>query len=316
MAWSENISMLTSALDECAAIAPLQFITEIQEPCVLAVIIGIVGPSYRPLGAMMAISESGQNVGTLSSGCVEADILLHAQEALKAGSPKVVKYGEGSPYMDIVLPCGGGLEIALIPKPDPDVIRTIAQQHSDRETTGLMFDLLTGSLAVNADAETGFVGDRFIVKLEPETKFYIFGKGPEAATFASLAHASGFPYVLLSPDEETLEAARTLGGETRHLNSPIFPSDLQPDRNSAIVLFFHDHDWEPPILQTAITSPAFYIGAQGSQRAAAARKTELEAAGLSMEELDRIRGPIGLIPSARDARKLAVSVLADVLFER
>ena len=44
-----------------------------------------------------------------------------------------------------------------------------------------------------------------------------------------------------------------------------------------------------------------------------ARLAELEAMGGAAEARERLHGPIGLVPSARDARTLAVSVLAEVL---
>ena len=79
------------------------------------------------------------------------------------------------------------------------------------------------------------------------------------------------------------------------------------------MLFFHDHDWEPPILAEAVSRPAFYIGAQGSMMARETRMRELAALGLEDAALARLRGPIGLLPSARDPRTLAISVLAEVL---
>lgn len=68
------------------------------QPCTFAVIVGIEGPSYRPLGAMMTIFASGDYVGTLSSGCVEADIALHAVDALADNTTRVLRYGAGSPF--------------------------------------------------------------------------------------------------------------------------------------------------------------------------------------------------------------------------
>jgi len=78
-------------------------------------------------------------------------------------------------------------------------------------------------------------------------------------------------------------------------------------------LFFHDHDWEPPLLADALKTEAFYIGAQGSQRARDARLADLRAMDVPEEQLTRLTGPVGLIPSARDPGTLAVSVLAEVL---
>ena len=51
----------------------------------LAVICGVDGPSYRPLGAMMVVDENGRAHGNLSSGCIERDVILHARQALADG---------------------------------------------------------------------------------------------------------------------------------------------------------------------------------------------------------------------------------------
>ena len=290
-----------------------------QDDGVLAVITGVDGPSYRPVGAMMAVLSDGRRVGSLSSGCVEKDIALHALEALSAGTPRHVLYGRGSPFLDIKLPCGGGLEILLLPNPDRAVLGDLARRQAARQPVTLEIDEDSGTLTL---AETGETGREtrnghsiFRVRLLPEPFFHVFGKGPEASTFAALVQAAGFPNLLLSPDDETLSWGRAAGCATRHLKSADLPDDLQPDPWSAIVLFFHDHEWEPPILLSALKTRAFYIGAQGSRRSRDARLAEMRALGADPADLARLRGPIGLIPSARDARTLAVSVLAEVLDE-
>ena len=294
---------------------PLADLMSAKDAGVLAIIVGVEGPSYRPVGAVMAVDATGRRTGTLSSGCVENDIALHALEALEAGRPRVIRYGRGSPFMDIQLPCGGGLEIALVPRPDPAVRRQLVAARAARRAATLTVDLSGGALSLSPEGATGRDGDLFRVRFLPEIRFLVFGKGPEASTFAALVQAAGYPSLLLSPDEETLEAGRAAGAETRHLTMPGWPDGLHVDDRTAVVLFFHDHDWEPPILIGAVRTPAFYIGSQGSRRARDARLMELEAMGMTDTERARLRGPIGLVPSARDARTLAVSVLAEVLAE-
>jgi xanthine dehydrogenase accessory factor len=292
---------------------PVSELLRLPEDGVLALITGVEGPSYRPVGAIMAVDAAGHRTGTLSSGCVENDIALHAVETLETRRPKVIRYGRGSPFMDIQLPCGGGLEIALVPRPDRTVLRGLTDARAARRAVTLSVDLADGTLSLSPDGETGREGELFRVRILPEIRFLVFGKGPEASTFAALVQAAGYPSVLLSPDDETLEAARQAGAGTQHLTVPGWPDGLAVDDRTAIVLFFHDHDWEPPILIGAVRTPAFYIGSQGSRRARDARLMELEAMGLTEAERARLRGPIGLVPSARDARTLAVSVLAEVL---
>lgn len=305
--------MSVPALDASTVIEPIRQLAEAGGAGVLCVISGVDGPSYRPLGAMMAVLASGARVGTLSSGCVEADIALHASDALVTGLPERLRYGKGSPFVDIVLPCGGGLDILLLPRPDVTALEALLAHHSARRPATLEVHQHTGALRMMAEGATGWNGDLFCIAVEPEIQFFIFGKGPETATFAGLVQAAGYPNLVLSPDTETLAAVSAAGCATQHLTHAHMPDGLKPDSRSAIVLFFHDHDWEPPILATALGSEAFYIGAQGSLRAATLRRTELEQLGLEAELLEKLRGPIGLVPSARDARKLAVSVLAEVL---
>ena len=292
---------------------PIQAILDGPEDAVLTVIAGVEGPSYRPVGAMMAVFSGGERTGTLSSGCIEADIAHHAETVLSEGKTTLLRYGRGSPFIDIQLPCGGGLDILLVPRPDRAVLRAVLDHRSRRQPCSLSIDVTTGAMSVEADGETGLEGDVLNVLFEPEINFLVFGKGPEATTFASLVQAAGYPNTLLSPDAETLDIAKAAGCATKTLLSRAFPDDIEGDDRTAVVLFFHDHDWEPPLLAGALETGAFYIGAQGSQRARDARMLELEGMGVSADQRARLTGPVGLIPSARDPGTLAVSVLAEIL---
>ena len=89
--------------------------------------------------------------------------------------------------------------------------------------------------------------------------------------------------------------------------------NLSIDGWTAVVLFFHDHDWEPPLLHSVLKSDAFYIGAQGSKSAHRELVNNLIDMGCSKKELSQLRSQIGLIPSARDPKTLAISVLADII---
>src|SRR5690606_16118069 len=57
--------------------------------------------------------------GHLSGGCVEGDVALHAEACLADGEPRRLIYGEGSPWPDIRLLCGAGIEL-LVERVAPD----------------------------------------------------------------------------------------------------------------------------------------------------------------------------------------------------
>jgi xanthine dehydrogenase accessory factor len=264
----------------------------------LAVIVAIEGPSYRPLGAAMAIPAEGPATGNVSSGCIEQDLILHARRALKDGECRTIRYGLGSPFRDLELPCGGGLDILILPRPDRAVLRHVIAELEQRRPAQLWISRKSGAFAL------GEVGTQFTLTILPKLRFLVFGKGAEAHAFASLVDGLGYDIELFSPDDVA-----------HPLTSSTWPEGLMADARTAVLLFFHDHDWEPNILQGALQTEAFFIGAQGSLRASLAREAALVSCGVPRAQIARLRAPFGLIPSVRDPRTLSVSVLADVLAE-
>lgn len=260
------------------------------ERAALALITGVEGPSYRPLGAGMVVSETGESWGSLSSGCIERDVVIHARAALADGQVRALRYGAGSPFRDLVLPCGGGLDILILPAPDRTALAQAQASLQARRPAMLRLGPL-------------------MLDLQPQLRVLAFGKGPELRLFSALAAAAGYPVESFSPDAETLAGL----AQGQVLTSKDWPEGLKADARTAVTLFFHDHDWEPRLLQAALASPALYVGAQGSLRAHQARCAELAALGVPDQATARLAAPFGLIPSVRDPRTLAASVLAQVL---
>ncbi len=293
--------------------APLQFICADTQECVLAIITETSGPGFRRAGAMMAIASNGEVSGSLSSGCIEADIAQQARIALANGLPKTARYGAGSPFIDLRLPCGGAIEVLLIPRPDQSVLRAALAGIDRRVPQALDVRKADGAMTLRESPSIQNGVDIFRLKLEPKLAFRIFGGGAETLHFAALAASLDFDLSVYTPEPDVAARLAAQGISAVLLKSPDNPPVLQIDRWTAAILFFHDHDWEPPILHRLLASDAFYIGAQGSHLARLARDAVLAQIGVSIAQIARIKGPIGLIPAARDPRSLAVSVLAEIL---
>ena len=287
----------------------LQFLAD--RPGVLAVITETIGTSYRTVGTMMAFAEDGRRFGSLSSGCIEDDIGEHARACLGTGCVKPLRYGTGSPFFDLKLPCGGGLSILLIPRPDPAVLAQVLDLGKKRQTAILSVGLVDGSLILVPEAVPQ--PDRLAVVLDSELRFWVFGHGVEAMSFALMTNAAGYDVTLFG--QQSLQADLARIGTLRVENVTSFRSFVcpRPDNRTAVTLFFHDHETEAGILSQFLTSAAFYIGAQGSLRARQRLLGELAALGLDAPTIARLRPDFGLIPSCRDPRTLAVSVMAHVL---
>lgn len=281
-------------------------------PCVLAMIGGVAGPSFRPLGASMFVMPDGTCFGGLSSGCIDGDVAQHAAHVLKDSIPRKLRYGQGSPFMDIQLPCGGSLDIFIVPIRDIFQLQAVSDNITKRRAVTLLIDTDQGGVSAVPHSPKD---QSMQLHILPDARFVVLGAGAEASAFAAMAGSAGYDAVLLSPDTDTLAAAQraipNLG--THHITQAAIPDEIAIDAHTAVTLFFHSHDWEADILLSVLKSQAFYIGAQGSLRTATARIETLRAKGVEEADLARLKGPIGLIRSTRDPRTLAVSVLAEVL---
>jgi xanthine/CO dehydrogenase XdhC/CoxF family maturation factor len=82
----------------------------------IATVVKVEGSAPRPVGATMAISSGGDLAGSVSGGCVETAVFEEAQEVLKSGTPKLVRYGiTDEMAWDVGLACGGTIEVFVEP---------------------------------------------------------------------------------------------------------------------------------------------------------------------------------------------------------
>jgi xanthine dehydrogenase accessory factor len=250
----------------------------------LCTIVGIEGSFSRRSGAQLAVAPDGSVTGSLADGCLERQL---ATEILSGGERRVMRFGAGSPLIDFRLPCGSGLDVLVDPVPDAAACRAAVERLDRREEASLALPL--GPLA-----ERHFI---------PALRLVLFGEGPELEALAMLGRAAGLEVETHSKDGSgDLSLGRA-------------PSDIAVDRWSAVILLFHDHEWEQAILQWALATPAFFIGAQGGRTARDERAERLRHAGVADSEIARIASPIGVVPHSREPMPLALSILAAVVGE-
>jgi xanthine dehydrogenase accessory factor len=85
------------------------------------------------------------------------------------------------------------------------------------------------------------------------------------------------------------------------------------DQRTVICVLTHDPKFDVPLLEVALRTPAIYIGAMGSRRTHDDRLERLRKAGMTEDELARLRSPIGLDLGARTPEETAVSVAAELI---
>ncbi|MCA2406798.1 XdhC family protein (plasmid) [Rhizobium leguminosarum bv. viciae 248] len=262
----------------------------------LATLVDIRGGAARALGAHMAVAADGRFCGYVSGGCVEAAVASEALLAMAEGRDRTVKFGDGSPFFDIVFPCGGGITVAIHVLKDVGALQHVLDRLERRQAAGLAYSPERQTLEpVDPLSRACWLERDFLDVYRPRTRVVLSGRTIEAQAVARLAEVSGYDVIINGQDED---AADTI------------------DPFTAVVLLHHDLDAEAVILEAALHSPAFYIGALGSTRTHHRRVERLTAMGFRRDNIGRIKAPIGMFGPTRDATSLALSVLADIAAAR
>lgn len=282
-------------------------------PAALVTIVGLDGPFSRPLGAQLAVAGDRTFSGSISGGCLEQALTEEAQSAIRDGTNRTLRYGRGSPYLDVRLPCGGGIDLHVDASPNRDVLRHAIALGRARESFALAFDpgSVRSGLRLLGDDEQGRAGE-FIRRYEPRLRLVLAGRGWEIVAMSQMARTANLELVVASQEQATLDFCRAYANDLIRLTVPAAAAPLPLDSNTAVACLFHEHEWEAPILLDALRSPAFYVGALGSRQTHQRRVETLRELGAGPDDIERLKGPIGLFPS-QDPRSIAVSALSEIV---
>lgn len=284
------------------------------EKTALVTITDVVGGSARAPGTHLAVSETGAYIGSLSGGCIEAAVAAEAQQAIAAKQAKTIRFGLGAPFMDIRLPCGGGIDLLISPNLPAETILAARRGLAERKAISLALTkagqvTLRGGVTL-AD---GWQGHVFVARHQPGLRLVILGAGAETFALARIGAAYGADIAILSPDDATRREACRHGLQSWDIPLRGGSPDLITDPWSAVVFLFHDHDREMDLLAQALNQAAMFIGAMGSRTTHARRVEALLARGIAPAKVASIVGPVGLIPATRDPETLAISILSQVV---
>lgn len=295
-------------------------------------------------------------IGSVSGGCVEGAVVQEALDVLKGGLPRLVRYGvSDETAWDVGLACGGSIEI-FVQRFDPDLLTVLEQGLDNRQTQaaavilggaeadiGLMgiFDqefLLAGSLrepifsAIKshvADAcrlgvptrktiENGTdTWDVFIYLLPPAHTLIMIGGVHISIALSGIAHSLGYRTIVIDPRKSFATRERFPGIDQLFQTWPEEGLvNASVDSHTAIAVLTHDPKIDDPALLIALRSPAFYIGALGSRSTHAKRVERLREAGITDEELSRLRAPIGLNLGGQRPEEIALAIMAEITASR
>jgi xanthine dehydrogenase accessory factor len=283
----------------------------------LGTIVKTWGSAPRPIGAMVAIRDDGQIVGSVSGGCVEDDLVDKVREKFaSAKSPELVTYGiTNAEATRWGLPCGGTLQLVLEPLKDESKIPELLERVQGQQLVKRRLDMGSG----RATLEPGrwqdvleFDGRVLSSVHGPRWRLVLIGGGQLTRYLAEMARMLDYHVVVVDPREEYADSWDLPSVPINRGMPDDVVRELQLDGHSALVALTHDPKLDDLALMEGLKSAAFYVGAIGSKKNNDARRERLKEFDVSAEEIARLRGPVGLYIGSKTPPEIAVAILAEM----
>ncbi len=318
------------------------------ERAILATVVDVIGSGYRRPGARMLIDKNGYSIGTVSGGCLEADVLERAKKVLQTGASTVITYdttNDENSVFGLGMGCRGIVRILLEPiEKDADFFEFVSDILVRRKTGKIVTilnpnkpNLRIGSrfyqgefnyfgiqptvneiielksLPENISTVTNLsFGEVFLEKIKPTLNLLLFGVGYDALPLVKFAKELGWRVTAIDHRASFANAERLPEADEIFVSpGENLPDEIFADENSVAVIMTHNYERDRDILRRLLHSKCLYVGALGPKK-----RTEklLEEIGetLSQEKLKRLHAPIGLDIGADTPEAIALSIVAEI----
>jgi len=319
-----------------------------EEEVCLATVVRVEGSSYRKPGARMLITRSGQRAGTISGGCLEAEVQKKAWWLTENG-PAIQRYSsffdDDSP-MPYGLGCGGTVYVLLergepahavlsaldanlcsraqfVIVTDTDQAGTIWIQRTDGERSFSADSPLqpgAASLARRAARErhSFYAKNLFVEFKAPPSALTIFGAGDDAKPLVGFANQLGW-HVTVADGRSHLAHAERFPHADRlvvldyEASEPL--RELRIDSEDAFVLLTHSYEQDRTLLSELLPGKPRYLGVLGPRQRTERLIAEVAPLiGQSTEEcMSSLHAPIGFDIGAHAPETIALSIITEIV---
>jgi xanthine dehydrogenase accessory factor len=272
---------------------------EAGEEVAIATVIAARRSAPRPLGSKLVVTRSGRVFGSVSGGCVEADVAEQCQAVLAGELPRVVSYGiADDEAWSVGLPCGGEIDVFLEPfQGAPEIERGTSYVVVAGDDAGRRWTEETR-------ARTGLDENVFAESIGPPPRLLAVGAGDIAEALCALAKPLGWRTVVVDPRAGLATRERVPSADELIV---AWPDEIEIDADTALVSLVHEERIDIPALRRGVEGGAFFVGALGARRAQEKRAEKLGDLAAS------IHGPVGLDLGGETPAEIALEIIGELL---
>lgn len=303
------------------------------QPIWLCTVIATWGSAPRSPGAMMAVNERGESIGSLSGGCIEQSFLAGLNDPRMKRPSQLIRYGQGGLEPDVKLPCNGSLSVLVEYLPADDqslqdcqrLLLTASGQ--DNQVKQVIPGERSWLCPASGDEPAGVARHEdgaISISLRPPLQLIVCGLSPVAFYCIDFARAVGMAITVCEHREDALQNFASRYPDAVQQNIALhqeFPAAWlerhPPGANSALLSLTHDPRIDDLAMMEAVQGESFYIGVMGSNRNSQQRRKRLrETGGLNDAQLARIHAPVGLDIGSKTPAEIAIAIVADIIASR
>ena len=309
-----------------------------RESVVLVTVMAVEGSVYRGAGARMIVTASGDTVGAVSGGCLEADIVARAPDVLAAKRTELVRYDTRSSdeaVLGLGMGCQGIIDVLLEPLSGATLDDAIAfyERIAVRRDAVTLVTLLrstpsappVGTRLLLDEDDNIIEGDRALLEYEndvarevihPPTRLVICGGGTDALPLARLAKLMGWQVTVVDHRASFATSARFPDADAvvcanLSLDADALGGRVPIDERTMAVVMAHSASHDRAYLHAMLDAGVGYIGALGPRR----RTVELlgeRCAGPDSTLPSSVHSPAGLDLGAETPEEIALSIVAEI----
>lgn len=317
----------------------IQIAWEKDEQTVLVILTDVKGSAYRLPGTKMLMTSGGTMVGTISGGCLEADLYEWATKVFENRKPMTLKYDlSDTEIWSLGIGCKGDLEILFLPIfPQDGTWKKVEKHLANEESFTLIIEMENGQTKVLQEMNSKLHNDTnlpielieyaeaiymkqtraeviehqnkryYMDVVKPSERLIVAGAGKDAVPLVELAYKAGFSVTVL----DTRSNLNNLQHfpHAKHITSAIENLSDSQLNHSWWLIMNHHMEKDEVSLKYAIESNPRYIGVLGPIY----RTNEmLNNIGYSINSAP-IHSPVGLDLGAESMDEVAISIISELM---
>ncbi len=310
---------------------------------VLVTLVRVEGSSYRQPGArLLTTAVSGRYAGTVSGGCLEAEVLRKAAWMVRSGA-SVERYAmtfDDTAEIPFGLGCGGTVDLLFESVQAPEgaaLLEAMAGALEGSVSTVISFlpDATRGlrRLILSATGKTLFASPglsaekiacaarleagrpyegRYVERMIAPQRLFVLGAGDDAKPLVRLAAQLGWSVVVADGRAQLTRGHRFPEAERVETITSAASLGVQPE--DAVVLMSHSYEQDRSLLAGVLPLGPRYLGILGSRHRSSLLLSEAASElGRTLEFCcERVFAPVGLDLGGDGPEAIALAIVSEI----